>query len=266
MTEMRYRRLLALYPRDFRQEYEEEMLAVLMTDDRRGPAQVLDVARAAVTVRFRLVAGAVQWRRAAWAVQLFGAIVLLSVALRRFLMPLTWSTSPFRLDAVDGTRVAGWAVVVVAALLGWRLLGFAGAAAGLAGEIASPARYYYDTPASVLHVYWIITAAAVVLIAGLVALRAGPRPRGWLAVVREPEVRRWMLAWAAPVLVTIPLVRAGFGAFIEHNMRHPESLRLIAPYQWVALVIVPVAAFVAVAVLNRRLEATRFRLARAGTN
>ena len=44
-SEIRYRRLLALYPREFRREYEDEMLGVLMTDPR--PGQVFDVLRGA---------------------------------------------------------------------------------------------------------------------------------------------------------------------------------------------------------------------------
>jgi hypothetical protein len=108
---MHYRRLLALYPRDFRREYEEEMLAVLMTDERRGPAQVLDVVRAALVVRFRLAVGAVEWRQAARVVQLFGAILLFAVALRRLVGLASTAIRhpefvPFRPDLVDGTRPA----------------------------------------------------------------------------------------------------------------------------------------------------------------
>ena len=81
MTEIRYRRLLAFYPRDFRQEYGDEMLGVLMADPRPGPAQVFDVVRGAVAAHLRgLWAGE---GRAARVVQIFGAMLLFAVALRR---------------------------------------------------------------------------------------------------------------------------------------------------------------------------------------
>jgi hypothetical protein len=76
-------------------------------------------------------------------------------------------------------------------------------------------------------------------------------------VRQESAIRRRVVAWAVPILVTVPLVQTGFAGFVEHNMRHPEALRLIGAGQWAVLVLVPVAAFVAAAELNRRLEATR---------
>ncbi|WP_127497701.1 hypothetical protein [Actinoplanes solisilvae] len=293
MTETRYRRLLALYPRDFRQEYGEEMLAVLMTDPRRG--QVVDVLRGAGAAHLRAVRSGHD--RAARVVQIFGAILLLGVALRRsgggLLNPLlSAEPRPIYLEGVDAIRLLGWGLVVVAAFRGWRAIGAAAALAALAGEIASPARFYVDTPASVLHVYWMIVAGGVVLIAGLVA-RGGAvaRPRGLAAIVlagvflalqspilfvhelsplrsglvalaaalvlvalirQSSEIRGRLVCWAAPVIVTLPLVQWGFGGFIEHNMRHPESTRLINPMQWTVLVLVPIVAFVATSWLGSR--------------
>jgi hypothetical protein len=299
-SEIRYRRLLALYPRDFRREYEEEMLGVLMADPRPGPGQVVDLIRAAVVARLRqpFTAGR-DWRRAAWMVQFSGALLLLAVGLRRLAgqaAASTWPGAPdFQPDPVNVLRVAGWSVALAAAVFGPRLIAAAGATAGLAGEIASPAQYYLATPATVLHAFWLITAAVVVLAAGLVAKR-GAAPRGWPAVAaagvalvlhgvvlrytgwwvvhaalpwvavaltglawarQKPAVRRRMVAWAAPVLVTVPLVRVGFGGFVEHNARHPESLRFLGPVQWAALVAVPALTFWVVAELNRRREAGR---------
>lgn len=298
MSETRYRRWLALYPRDFRREYEEEILGVLSADGRRGPGQVIDLVRAALAVRLRRAAAAGEWRRAAAVVQLFGAILLFTIAARRVVYrgwyvlahPDAALTGP---DTVDWVRMAGWAVVVIAACAGWRAAGAAGATAGLAGEVASPVRYYLDTPATVLNVYWFIVAAAVVLVAGLVARRADARARGLPAIVaaglvlvahgfapvnlggydvhlvplalpaalaligvlrQEAVVRRWMLVWAAPVLCAVPLIRSGFDGFIEYNMRHPESLRFIDPLQWTVLVLFPVAVFLAAAALARRYE------------
>ncbi|NMO50637.1 hypothetical protein HH310_05440 [Actinoplanes sp. TBRC 11911] len=297
--EIRYRRLLALYPSDFRREYEEEMLAVLMADPRPGAAQIADVLRAALAARLRQTwSGAGAWGRAARVFQLFGVIAMLAISLRRVAAAVagaTWPGRAFHLDSVDGLRAAGWAVALAGALYGLRALGAAGAAAGLTGEIIFTARIYPDTPAVVIDRYWQLVAAVLLLAAGLVAERGPVRPRGWAwialagaalvahgAVLRyglwqayaalpwvsvvlagvgvarqEPETRRRMIALAVPVLATFPVERAGFAGFVEHNMRHPEALRVLGPGQWIALVLIPVAAFVVVADINRRLERGR---------
>ncbi|MEU4687631.1 hypothetical protein [Actinoplanes sp. NPDC023714] len=313
-----HRRLLTLYPSDFRREYEEEMLAVLAADGRPGPAQVFDLVRAALLVRLaRLPAAPPGLRRAARVAQFFGTLLLLAAALRR-VVPFV-PAGIEALDPLDVLRAAVWAVVLAAAWRGLRLLGFAGATAGLALEVAAPWRFYSDTPAMVLNAYWLIMAAAVVLVAGLAAARGGDRFRGVLPVLsaagllvalsevywlassqlspwlmlgngslspyymerapefaagvlvlvaaaglvllavfrQEPAVRRWLLAWAAPVLVTVPLIRSGFDAFIRHNAGHPEATRLLDGFQWAALVLVPLAAFLTVAHLTSRYERGR---------
>ncbi|MGK5679003.1 hypothetical protein [Actinoplanes sp. URMC 104] len=227
-SEIRYRRLLTLYPRDFRREYEEEMLGVLMADSRPGPAQAFDVVRGALAAHLRGL-----WSgdgRAARVVQIFGAMLLFAVALRRVAVDvravvLYSDVASVQMDAVNVLRLAGWGVALAAALLGWRLLGAVGAFAGLAGEILSPARYYLDTPATVLNVYWLIVAATVVLVAGFVAERSTVRPRGWVLVAGAgvllfvqgatapysvyQGVRSWWLAVAllAIVLVGVAVVR-----------------------------------------------------------
>jgi hypothetical protein len=291
--ETRFRRLLALYPRDHREEYAEEMLGVLMADGRTGPAVTADLVRAALGARFRRAWASLrepEWRHAAFAVQFLGSLLLLAMAVRRFVMVL-WTMvrwpehdiSPFY--GVDMVRALGWAVAVAGALLGIRLLGVAGAAAGLAGEIVAPFRYYLDTPAQVLNAYWIIVAAAVVLIAAAVSTRRAA-PRGWPFVVAagavlvgqglvsltlrwplfggaallaliavvlvDPAIRGRVIVLAVPVLTVFPLVRLGFGGLVEHNMRHPEAIALISPVQWATLVVVPAVAFVVAATTERR--------------
>ncbi len=69
--ERRYRRLLALYPKAFRREHEQEMLAVLMVgaakDQRRPrPAESADLVRTAVLMRLRQTAlpSAMEYRHA----------------------------------------------------------------------------------------------------------------------------------------------------------------------------------------------------------
>nr|WP_221375791.1 hypothetical protein [Actinoplanes polyasparticus] len=228
MTEIRYRRLLALYPRDFRQEYGDEMLGVLMADPRPGPAQVLDVARGAVAAHLRGL-----WigeGRAARLVQIFGAMLLFAVASRRFVGGLLATVNHFdqvgwqNLPVTSSVRFVAWGVALVAALLGWRLLGAAGAAAGLAGEVLTPAGSYVETPATVLYAYWLIVSAVLVLIAGLVADRGPVRPRGWQWVAAAgvvlvlqgrleqsgssgPYELRWMLVLVAVALAAVAIFR-----------------------------------------------------------
>jgi len=192
--ETRYRRLLALYPREHRREYAEEMLAVLMADGRSGPGQTFDLVKSALGAHWRqsLIELRVEsWRRAARAVQIFGALLLLGVVLRRDAMSVSAflrypEFKPFVVAPVDLARSAAWAVAAAAGLLGLRSRGVrsmavVAAAAGLAAEIAAPARYYLDTPAQVLNAYWIILAAAVVLTASFASERVafrGAAPRG----------------------------------------------------------------------------------------
>lgn len=319
MTEARYRRLVALYPRAFRREYEEEMITVLLAEGRSGPGQVFDLIRAALTVHLRALAvpgGA--WRETARVVWFFGALLLLALTARRFGMVTAWSEGfsarLFPADPVEFLRLVGWAVALGGAVVGLRSAGLLGAAAGLAGEIAAPARFYLDTPAMVLNVYWMIVAAVLVLLA--VPL-AGPAPgrlwtssgriRGWLPVTlagltliaqgsflsywpwmisaqpwsasppwlivlltaasavlivcgvarQAPAVRRRLVVWSTPVLVTIPLIITGFGDLVEFNMRNPGAERLLGPMQWAALVLIPAVTFAVTAEITRRWESGR---------
>ncbi|MCO8272170.1 hypothetical protein M1L60_16370 [Actinoplanes sp. TRM 88003] len=296
MTEIRYRRLLAFYPRDFRREYGDEMLGVLMADKRPGPAQVVDVMRGAVAAHLRgLWTGESRAARVVW---IFGTMLLFAVALRRVvggLYALARHPEFFGppVDVLSWTRLAAWGVALAAAFMGWRVLGAAGAAAGLTGEILAPLRSYVETPATLLYAYWLIVAAALVLVAGLIADRGVARPRHWQWVVaagallalqgvfappsrngsydlqwmlvlvavvlaavaifrQEPRLRARLLCWAAPVIATVPVVEFGFGQFIVYNMGHPESTRMINPFQWALLVLVPVAVFVGASLLDRR--------------
>jgi hypothetical protein len=182
-----YRLLLELYPAEFRREYADEMIGVLMTDPAPVRSHATSLLGGAVAAWLRQRLDGPQWRRAASAVQLFGAILLLAVALRRFAMDgamtlfePSYNTPP--INPYDVVRVVAWAVVLVAALVGLRGLSVAAALAGLIGEIAAPAHYYTDSPVMFLNVFWIMMSAAVVLIAATVSVR-GPRPRGWLFAV-----------------------------------------------------------------------------------
>ncbi|GAA0540569.1 hypothetical protein GCM10010172_22310 [Paractinoplanes ferrugineus] len=300
--EKRFRRLLALFPREHRAEYGEEMLGVLLADGRTGPGVTADLLRAAAGAQFRQAWAAYRderWRHAAFVVQLFGSILLLSMAVRRFVAVIwamiRWPEHDLTgFYGVDLVRTLGWTVAVAGVVLGIRLLGVAGAAAGLAGEIVAPFRFYLDTPAQVLNAYWIVVAAVVVLIAATVSVRRGV-PRGWPLVVAagavlvgqgvaplglrgqlfgvaallaliavalvDPAGRRRVVVLAVPVLAVFPLVRLGFAGLVEYNAGHPESIALIDPLQWAVLVVVPVVAFVVAGEVDRR-----FRAPMAGTS
>lgn len=245
--EDRYRLLLELYPADFRREYADEMIGVLMADSgpvRRHAASLLG---GAVTARLKQRLDGPQWRRAAFVAELFGAILLCAVALRRFAMATAitlfepaYNRPPF--DDLNLVRVVAWALVVVATLTGLRALSVAGALAGLAVEIAAPSRFYAESPVTLLGVFWIVMSAAVVLIAATVSAR-GPRPRGWLLVT------------AAGVV----LAANGFSARSPYSTYAFTITRaiLLGAVQWAALILIPAAAFWVAAGLNVRLERSR---------
>jgi hypothetical protein len=183
--EIRYRRLLALYPSDFRREYADEMLGVLMSDPRPGRGHVVNLVAGAFAVRFRQTLGGSAWRQAALAAQMFGAILLCSLALRALAMTgmatLRYPSGVVPpVDVIQVIRLVAWGVVVTAAFARLRGLGLAGAIVGLGCEAALPAESYLDTPAVMLHDFWLILTAAVVLLAS--AVSRGRRPRGWLLV------------------------------------------------------------------------------------
>jgi hypothetical protein len=318
--EQRYRLLLELYPADFRREYADEMIGVLMADPRPVRKHAASLMTGAVTARLRLTLGGPEWRRAASAVQLFGAILLFAVALRRLVMNgavaiFLAPSDVAPLDVFDVVRVVAWAAVLVATLTGLRGLSGAAALAGLITEVAAASRQYGDAPVTFLSAFWIVMSAATVLIASTVSAR-GPRPRGWLfvaaaglvlagtglatrgypgyfgaltlfrdygpgfgptfvpllagtalaaaGVIRlEPAVRRRVVASVVPVATLFPLVGYGFAGLLDFNMRHPESIRLLGPVQWAALVVVPALAFWVAAGLNMRLERSRAATATA---
>jgi hypothetical protein len=190
--EGRYRLLLELYPGDFRREYADEMVGVLMADPRPVRKQAASLMVGAVAARLRQTLDGSEWRRAAFLVQLFGAILLCAVALRRLAMEgaMALFEPPYNvppLDVLDVVRVVAWAAVVVGTLTGLRGLSVAAGLAGLIGEIAAPSPFYSDAPVVFLNVFWIVMSAAVVLIASTVSVR-GPRPRGWLLVVAAGAV------------------------------------------------------------------------------
>jgi hypothetical protein len=208
-----YRRLLAAYPRPFRRENDEEMLAVLMAGAREGQrwpglAEAVDVLRSALRMRLRLRPGA--WPEPAnpgWADALaaFSVIAplfvlaagLLEVAVPYRLPPRDRSPilfhAPFAQPVIGGLslfRVSGFDIalgcqVIIAALvlLGLRRLALAAIVASVGYWIAT--RYWIPEPLQVL------ATAFYVLEAVALAAAPGRRP------LRQVLTWRW---WVVPLL------------------------------------------------------------------
>lgn len=249
--EARYRQLLALYPGEFRREYEQEMLGVLMADPRPARSHTVNLLAGAMAARLRPVFADPAWRRAARAAQLFGAILLCAISMRRLatavvaMLRLPAGYAP-PVDVLDVVRVVAWAAVIVSALAGVRAVGVPAALAGLGVEIVAPFRLYAETPATVLDSYWIVVAAVVVLVAATVSA-GGPRPRGWLPVASTgvllvgggfvpwrlggPYLSAWRLtSLDGPYLLRLlPVLAAGLLlAWAVQRLEPPVRRRLVA--------------------------------------
>lgn len=183
--EDRYRRLLRLYPREHRREYEEEMIGVLLAGaapGRRGPGprEVLDLVLSALTARWQRGAAALRdenWCRAAWAAQVFGTILLLAVGLRRVVMVeaagLRYPAHVPHVPVHELARPAAWALVLLLALAGWRWVAVPAAWGGVVAEALPRFEFYLDTPAMLLNAFWFLAATAVVGVASLMTARGG---------------------------------------------------------------------------------------------
>jgi len=197
--ERRYRRLMTAYPRRHRQEYEEEMVAVLLAaagPDKRRPdlRDRTDLLVNALAVRLRGWGGAFgddAWRRAASVVQFVGALFLLGVGLRRLPVRLT----PFLnggADAIDVARPVVWAIVVVLALAGVRRTAAGVAAAGAVIEVIHVARWYDYSPSQVLQSSWLVTVALVVAVTSVwiagAARAVAPRGLWWFGAALAAAV------------------------------------------------------------------------------
>jgi hypothetical protein len=197
--ERRHRRLLAAYPWRHRQVYEEEMVGLLLAEAepsqrRPRPAESADLLMSAVAVRLRSGFDGLRdddWRPAAYAVQVFGALFLLAVAFRRValdataLVVLRHQAPGFFAEAWLYT--AGWALVLAATLLQWRR-----------------------------------SAAA-------------------------------LATMAAAMATIVLLVTYGFAGFMYSSQQFPQPI-LLAPVQWMVLLVAPVLAFVLAAVAVQAYE------------
>jgi hypothetical protein len=264
--ETHYRRLLAFFPRQHRESYEDEMVGVLLADAgpgqrRPGVRDVLDLAVAAGALHWRHGVGPLRdeaWRRAAQTVQLFGAILLLAVALRRITLWIgsdlryPGSLATFAVSREELLRPALWLAVLIAVLIRFRPLVVVLALAGSVAEIAAPAARYVDTPATVLTVWWIVLAALAVVVASLVA-RPGGVPGGWqwvagagVVIVGGPLTEAWRTApvlqlggRAMSVLAVLALGAAVLLAAVGATRGGPAVGRRVAAYAAAVAVALP---------------------------
>jgi hypothetical protein len=191
--ERAYRRILACYPRSFRRENEEEILAVLMAtagDDQRRPgiAEAADLIRGAVRMRMGLSRTP---RTVLHAVRLMylGAVAELGVLVTLLLTegsiraavlhrnPQLTAAQLHPLDRLFLFESAGCCVVAVLWLcMAWAngkgnayariaaICLFALATAGMIGDLATGCALYAPVVMAVGGVVWLIGLAAVVLL------------------------------------------------------------------------------------------------------
>ncbi len=213
--EWRYRRLLAWYPRSFRREQEDEMLAVLMAGARPGQRrpgllETADLLRSALGMRLLLAMTSLRPGRSnqRWpdALALFSVaapvflviVAVLEVAVPYHLPPGGRAPFPAALGRreIGGLSLlsvpffdvaAGLQVVVAAfALLGWRRLTLTAMGASVLYWIVYWVVYVYGI-SSVPDALQLLTATAYLL--GAAALLASPGPR------RGRHLMNWRL-WA----------------------------------------------------------------------
>jgi len=253
LLERRYRRLLALYPWSHRRRYEEEMLTVLLAgaepgQRRPGIRDVLNVAAAAASVRLRAVPGALStfaWSAGAAVTGLLASLALLAGAVDQApdrTLPIYVSDgSTVAYLLIPGRSgswlpVAGWAAVILCAVLGWRrpAAGLAWLAAGW--EVFDFVRAYRDLPVLGVDVAWkvvlAVVAAAALTIAGLSAATSR-------AVALIGWRRLLTIGAALAVLLAAPLVnRLTVPSYTETA---PAAVYVIGGYEstsaWVILAI-----------------------------
>lgn len=140
--EKRYRRLLALYPRDHREQHGEEMLDVLMTGARPGWKDTVDLVWGAFRLHLRrMVSGGVDPRDVLAIVSLLGPMAIL-VGATESLHELAWwvqagalSSLPVWEHSPDAPVWVVWVAVAVLALFRQRVAAAIGAWVGTIGLV-----------------------------------------------------------------------------------------------------------------------------------
>ncbi|SCL30923.1 hypothetical protein GA0070624_4169 [Micromonospora rhizosphaerae] len=239
--ERRYRRLLAVYPWEHRRTYEEEMLAVLLADTRPGQRRpglgdALNLIGAGLRARLRVSARGFTepaWADAAAVTGVLVALVLLTIAGKGLIDQLVPDPSvppplrPAGPDLVDWLRVAGWAGVCFAALVGLRSVaaGLAWAAAAAWMVLVGPG--VADQPTYV--VYTLPQLALAVVAAAALSVPAPPRRA--IAVLGARRLATLVLASLAVVTIlevnrlTAPSYDAtGYTSYVFYDLEARRSL------------------------------------------
>ncbi|WP_410813789.1 hypothetical protein [Micromonospora sp. 067-2] len=264
--ERRYRRLLAVYPWEHRRAYEDEMLAVLVTGARPGqrrPAagDVLNLVGAGLRARLRV--GARGFTESAWAdaavvTGLLVGLVLLALAGKSLLDQMIQDPSlppefgPGHADPVDWLRVAGWAAVCVAALVGLRRVAAGLAWAGVVGWGVLVAPQAADSPTYVVQA---LPQFALAVVAAAALTVPVPRHR-LLAVLGVRRLAALLLAPAAAVgllevnRVTSPIFDADDGGSYQVLYDLQASSELVIWLYVAGLAAAGLALLVALATLG----------------
>jgi hypothetical protein len=253
--EMRYRRLMRVYPAGHRAAYEEEMIGVLMSGAEPGrrfpsPADAIDLVRAGLTVRlgraFHTQRGT-GWRDAAAITALFAALLMSGAAINRLIAGLVlWGEGdPLRLHGVDGLmlldpamRTVIWPLVVVAAVLGLRRATVALSVAGVAAQAVVVGLWSIPLHWRGLSLVWGLAAA--IAIAALFAAGGSGR---WIRPVLGARGLALAAGGAAVAAVTRAPVLDGlwFGSFFDgFFFQLSEVVR-----EWVPAILLAAAAWTA---------------------
>ncbi|MEW2145414.1 hypothetical protein AB0869_21635 [Micromonospora vinacea] len=263
--ERRYRRLLAVYPWQHRRVYEDEMLAVLLAgarpgQRRPGAAEVRDLVGAGLRARLRVGARGFtepSWADAATVTGLLVGVVLLAFAgkalLNQVIHPgLPPGYAPSGPDLVDWLRVAGWAGVCAAVLLGWRWAAAGLAWAGVLGWGALVAPRTGDNPTYVVDT---LPQFALAVVAAAALTVPAPRRRAiallgvrrLLALVLGPAA---MVALLVTNRVTSPTFDFGGGVSYQFFYGIEASSELVLWLYVAGLAVAALAMVIAVATLT----------------
>jgi hypothetical protein len=190
--ELRYRRLLAVYPAAHRQAYEEEMVGVLMAGagpDQRHPAlgEAVNLLWSGLVARLgrgRQGMRGAAWRDAAAVAALISVVLLTAVAGRRLFLGVVYFREygdPMRHFGLDGgllidvaARSVAWLAVLVALALAARRTAVALAVVALLVEIAAIVVWLPGQEFRVIRMSW--APALGLLTIGLLLLSRRGRP------------------------------------------------------------------------------------------
>jgi hypothetical protein len=253
--EIRYRRLMRVYPAGHRAAYEEEMIGVLMSGAEPGrrfpsPADAIDLVRAGLTVRlgraFHTQRGT-GWRDAAGITALFAALLMAGAAINRLIAGLAlWGEGdPLRLHGVEGLmlldpalRTVIWPLVVVAAVLGTRRATVALSVAAVLVQAVVVGLWSVPLDTRGLSLVWGLAAAIAIT-----ALFAAASSGRWIRPVLGARGLALAVGGAAAAAVTRAPVVDGlwFGSFFDgYFFQLSEVVR-----DWVPALLLGAAAWTA---------------------